>query len=207
MKLYVLHGSGNCRKVHGLLHQLGMTAEVVGLDMSAGEQRAPAFLAINPNGMVPALVDGALKLWESNAILQYLANKAGAEDLYPRDAARRADIDRWLAWEQAHFAKGVGPILFENLAKPLFDIGPIDEARVAASTELFHRFAPVLEQQLDGRDFITGETLSIADFSLGAAMIYAERGKLPWDAYPHIKAWSARLEALPAMAASAAHMV
>ena len=205
MKLYCLHGSGNCRKVHALLHQLGLTAELVRLDLAAGEHREPGFLAINPNGLVPALVDGALKLWESNAILQYLANKVGATDLYPEDPALRADIDRWLAWEQAHFSKGVGPILFENLAKPLFDLGPIDQARVDAATELFHRFAPVLERRLDGQDHVAGNTLTLADFSLGAALSYAERGRLPWDRYPNMRHWSARLERLPAMAESARH--
>src|SRR5262249_9043702 len=77
-------------------------------DFVAGDLRTADYVALNPNGMVPLLVDGAFRLWESNAIMQYLADKAGSDALFPRDPQKRADVVRWQFWEVAHFNKAFG---------------------------------------------------------------------------------------------------
>jgi glutathione S-transferase len=131
MKLYYVVGSPNCRKVHAVVSRTGLKVDMEYMDFFTGELQAPAYHAVNPNGMVPALVDGDLKLWESNAIMAYLADAAGADALYPRDAKRRADVQRWLFWEVTHFNKALGILSFETVAKPNFMNLPPNEPLVA----------------------------------------------------------------------------
>ncbi len=102
MKLYYVIGSPNCRKVHAVLNHLGITAKFEYLDFFAGETKKPEYLALNPNGMVPTLCDGDFVLWESNAIMQYLATKAPANTLYPKDDAKRADISLLISEQRDH---------------------------------------------------------------------------------------------------------
>lgn len=82
MNFYTVNGSPNCRKVHAVINQLGVDAQICELDLLAGELNNPEFHALNPNGMVPVLEDGSLRLWESNAIMQYLAAIGPANSIY-----------------------------------------------------------------------------------------------------------------------------
>lgn len=101
MKLYHFP-SPNPQKITFALHELGLECEIVPVDLSKGEQRKPEFLALNPFGRVPVLVDGDQKLWESHAILAYLGDKTGK--LWPTTAAGRADALRWLFFLEPHLA-------------------------------------------------------------------------------------------------------
>src|SRR5688572_19644964 len=101
MKLYDFAFSPNCRKVRAVAYELGIALEPVHVDLVRGAQRQPDFLALNPNGRVPVLVDGDLVLWESTAIMRYLsASRGGA--LVPTSPRAQAEVDRWLAWQLAH---------------------------------------------------------------------------------------------------------
>jgi len=80
--------------------------------------------------MVPLLVDGAFRLWESNAIMQYLADKTGSDALFPRDPKKRADVVRWQFWEVAHFNKAFGLLAFETVAKPKLKLGATNDSLV-----------------------------------------------------------------------------
>ena len=95
-----------------------------------GAQRAPSFLAINPNGRVPVLVDGDFVLWESTAILRYLSNKRGGA-LVPTDARAAADMDRWLSWQLSHLGPAMSKVAFERIVKKLTGQGAPDEAAIA----------------------------------------------------------------------------
>ncbi len=203
MKLYILNGSPNCRKVVAVINHLGLDVDMQSVAPFSDEMEGPEYLAINPNGMAPALVDGDFKLWESNAIMQYLASTAPDNDLFPNDPKARADITRWQTWEQAHFGPAMADIVWENFVKPTFKLGEPDPTIIERGTENFHRFAPILEQQLASRSFVTGDTLTLADYSLGALLMYAEPGKVPLEHYPNIRAWYQRLEATPAYVQSA----
>lgn len=203
MKLYTLAGSPNCRKVIAVIHQLGIDVEIQQLQPTSDDLEKPEYLAINPNGMTPTLKDGDFTLWESNAIMQYLASTAPENDLYPNDPKIHADITRWHVWEQAHFGKAMGTILWENFAKPaIFSLEP-DMSVVEKATPEFHRFAKVLESQLNQNEFVLGNTLTLADFALAAPFMYAEQGKVPLDDYPNIRSWYGRIEQLPAWIKSA----
>ncbi len=110
MKLYYFE-TPNTRKPCAVAKYLGSPVEFVLLDPAKQEHKTPEFLAINPNGKVPALKDGEAKLWESSAIMCYLADKAGS-DLWPKDE-RQIDIIRWFSWDTAHFSRHAGTLFFQ----------------------------------------------------------------------------------------------
>ncbi len=195
MKLYSIHNSNNCRRVNATIQHLGLDVEIV--EQTMGDTKKPEYLALNPNGKVPALVDGDFRLWESRAIMQYLASKKESA-LWPNDAARRADIARWQFWEASHLSKGTGAYAFENLFKKIFMKQEPDAAALAVGEKEWRTFAPVLDAQLANRKWILGSDLTLADFSVGACFSYAEPSGLPMGDYGHIKAWLSRLTEIPA---------
>ena len=130
MKLYGFPASPNTWKVRALAAYLKTPLEFEVVDLLTGAQQTPAFLTLNPTGRTPVLVDGDFKLWESNAILQYLASK-NPTSLYPSDAKGRADVCRWQCWELAHWgAQACQPLTFENLVKKFVNLGAPDQAVV-----------------------------------------------------------------------------
>ncbi|HEY8089937.1 MAG TPA: glutathione S-transferase family protein [Polyangiaceae bacterium] len=195
MKLYSIHNSNNCRRVNATIQHLGLDVEVV--EQTMGDLKKPEYLALNPNGKVPTLVDGDVRLWESRSIMQYLAARKDSP-LWPKDDARRADIARWQFWEAAHLSRGTGAYAFENLFKKIFMKQEPDPAALAAGDKEWRTFAPVLDAQLATRKWILGNDLTLADFSVGACFSYAEPSGLPLNDYGHIKAWLARLAEIPA---------
>jgi glutathione S-transferase len=196
MKLYSIHNSNNCRRVNATVQHLGLDIEIV--EQGMGDLKTPEFLANNPNGKVPTLVDGDLKLWESRAMMQYLASTKPGNTLWPNDPKKQANIARWQFWESSHLSRGTAPFAFENLFKKIFMKQDADPAALAAGAKEFHTFAPVLNAQLESNKWITGEELTLADFSVGACFSYAEASGLPWNDYPHIRAWWTRLNEIPA---------
>ncbi|MHA1524877.1 MAG: glutathione S-transferase family protein [Alphaproteobacteria bacterium] len=208
MKLYVIPISPNCRRAVATVHHLGLDVEIVMADMMKGDLKSTSFLQMNPNGKVPLLVDGDFKLWESNAIMQYLADKSGRDDFFSKDPRARADMVRWQFWESLHFNRALGGIAWETLAKPMLKIGEPDEANIAKSTKDFRVFAPVLSTQLAGRTFIMGDVPTLADFSVGnhSALALHPQSRVPLNDYPNIKAWFGALEVLPAWVKSAPKM-
>jgi len=202
MKLYSIHNSNNCRRVNATVAHLGLSLEIVEPNLQ-GDMKKPEYLALNPNGKVPTLVDGDFSLWESRAIMQYLASKKPGNTLWPNDPKRQADIARWQFWEASHLSKGTGAFSFEKLFKPMFLKQQPDPAALAAGEKEFHLFAPVLNAQLETRKFIVGNEVTLADFSVGACFSFAEPSGLPWGDYGHIRAWWARLGEIPAWKSTA----
>lgn len=202
MKLYVVPGSPNVRKCVAVVHHLDLPVEMVQLNFAVGDLRKAEYQEVNPNALVPALVDGDLKLWESNAIMQYLASQHPNE-LFPADPRARADIARWQFWECNHFNRAVAAISFENVFKPMFNLGAPDATAIAQATEQFHRYAPVLEGQLARRKFVVGERPTLADYSIAGHLMYAQAAQVPLQSYGAIRAWYDRMEQLPPWRASA----
>jgi len=196
MKLHSIHNSNNCRRVNATIQHLGIEAEIVEMDMAG--LKKPEFLAINPNGKVPTLVDGDFKLWESRSMMQYVASKKPGNTLWPNDPQRQADIARWQFWEASHLSKGTGAYAFEKLFKKIFMKLDADPVALAAGEKEWHMFAPVLNGHLESHKWMVGDDLTLADFSVGACFSYAEASGLPWDDYKHIKAWWSRLGEIPA---------
>jgi len=192
MKLYQFPLSPNCQKVTAFAREVGLPLEPVRVEVFRGGTRTSEFLARNPNGKIPVLVDGDFTLWESNAMLVYLAAKANRADLSPTTPRERADVERWLAWHNAHFGPAVGKVAFERIVKRLAGLGAPDEAAVKKGTEEFQVFADVLEKGLAGKAYLCG-ALTIADFGIVTYAARTESCGLDFDAHPNVKAWLGRM--------------
>ncbi len=206
MKLYGFPASPNTWKVRALAAYLKVPLDFEFVDLLQGAQQTPAFLALNPTGRTPVLLDGDFKLWESNAILQYVAGK-NATALYPNDAKSRADIARWQFWDLAHWgAQACQPLIFENLVKKFVNMGPADPAAVAKATECFNKEAKMLDAHLGQHKYLVNETLTVADFSVAAPLFHAQGAGLPVGPYANIGAWFGRVSALPCWSETAPQM-
>ncbi|MEO8739618.1 MAG: glutathione S-transferase family protein [Casimicrobiaceae bacterium] len=197
MKLYGFPPSPNTRKVQAVAAHLGTPLEFEFVDLTKGMSRTPGFLAINPGGRTPVLVDGDFKLWESNAIMQYLASKQ-ATSLWPDDGGIRADISRWQYWQTAHWNEGCAGFLWENLVKGALGMGETDDAALKKAETAFHRDAAVLDAHLGKQQYLVNGALTLADFSIASYLHYAVAARLPWEPYKNIQSWYLRIEALPA---------
>jgi len=206
MKLYGFPPSPNTWKVRALAAYLGVPLELEFVDLAKGAQRAPAYLAINPTGRTPTLVDGDVTLWESNAILQYIAGKTN-NPLWPDDARKRADIARWQFWQLAHWgAEACQPLTFQRLVKKILNLGPPDEAAIAKGTEAFDKEAKTLDAHLGKHKYLVGDGLTIADFAVAAPLLYAQQAEMPLGPYANIRAWLERVTALPCWRETAPQM-
>jgi glutathione S-transferase len=203
MKLYVLPPSPRALKVIALKNHLELDCEMHLVDLGKGDQFAPEYVAMNPNQKMPVLEDNGFVLWESNAILFYLASKKPESRLWPLEARRQADVVRWLAWESAHWdAESCGMVGYEKVSKTVLGLGPAEPLFVARGEQNFNRFAFVLNGSLKGRKWLTGNDLTIADFSVGAHVPGAQRLDLPIGRYTEILRWYDGLSSLPAWQAS-----
>jgi glutathione S-transferase len=198
IELYVFPPSPNAFKVMAVANHLGIETKQHFVDLVNGAQYAPDYLALNPNGRMPTLKDGDYVLWESNAITQYLAGKKPESGLVPKDEKGRLDVTRWQFWELAHWGHACGTLIFERVVKPAVKMGDPDPAKLKEGTEAFHRAAKVLDAQLKGKTYITGNTLTVADFGIGAELNLAGMAQIPVDGYAEIKRWYGTLCALPA---------
>lgn len=206
MKLYGFPASPNTWKVRALASYLTVPLEFEFVDLLKGAQHTPAFLMLNPTGRTPVLVDGDFKLWESNAILQYLASK-NPTPLYPNDAKGRADVTRWQCWELAHWgAQACQPLTFENLVKKFVNLGAPDQAVVAKATEAFNKEAKMLDAHLARHKYLVNDTLTIADFTCAAPLFHAQGAAMPVAPYANIGAWFGRVSALPCWSETAPQM-
>lgn len=203
MKLYAVVGSPNCRKVWAVINHLGIEVETEYCDFFTGELRSADYLGINPNGMVPSLVDGALRLWESNAIMQYLADRTPGQTLFPSDSGLRAEVVRWQCWELAHYNKAFGVLSFEAIAKPGFLNQEPDRALVAWSQRELARFAPVLDAHMKDRRCAVGDTITIADYSVIHLEAFKAAVPFDWSPYPHLNAYYERMAESPHWAQTA----
>jgi GSH-dependent disulfide-bond oxidoreductase len=191
MELHTWH-TPNGRKPAIVLAELGWQCRLHLVDLGKGEQKAPAYLAKNPNGKIPALVDGDVVVFESGAILQYLAEAAGR--FLPRDVRQRAEVLSWTYWQIG----GPGP-MFGQLGAFMRET-PRDEHAVSKFRDESRRLVGVLDGRLRGREWIAQE-YSIADMA-----------SYPWfaaigDAHPEIldgadavREWMKRMAARPAVA-------
>jgi len=201
MKLYNHPASPNSRKALMAAHALNTPLESVFVDLFAGAQKSPAYLAVNPNGRVPTLVDGDLILWESNAIMKYLAALRPGQTLWPVDARGQAEVDRWLFWEQAHLARVCLLLARENLFKPMRGGSP-DPSVVAEATADFRALAAVLDDRLIHHDFIANDDLSLADIAISCQLMFAGQTGLPLAEFGGLARWFDRMRASDAWAAT-----
>jgi len=184
--------SGNGYKARLILRLTGQVFETVELDIMEGATRTPEFLAINPNGKIPALVfEDGRALSESNAILIHFAE--GTEYL-PDDAYRRAQVFQWLFWEQYSHEPNIATSRFLIQHRELTDDV---KATLAAKKEPGNAALALMESRLAAQDFLVGDAFTIADIALYAYTHVAGEGGFDLAPYPAIQAWIGRVEAVP----------
>lgn len=199
MKLYIFPPSSRALAAVALANHLALDCELQPIDLGRGDQLTSEYAALNPNRKMPTLEDDGFVVWESNAILFYMAAKRPDSGLWPFHVKDQADVVRWLAWESAHWdAESCGMVSFEKASKAVLGLGPPDPAFIERGEMNFLRFAAVLDSSLKGRTWLVGERLTIADFSIGGLVPSAERLGLPVGNFPEIVRWYAGLAALPA---------
>ena len=192
IKLYDSKISPYARKVRLVAAELDIPLEKVAVDFQKGDPRTPEYLAMNPNGKVPVIDDDGFVLWESIAILKYLAGKKGA--LLPADARGRAEADQWMFWWANHPEPAIELLIYELLLKPYLGKPGNDASIVREAHDLLNRFLPVLEKRLAGKKYILDE-LSIVDFAMAPPLELASRRlNVDLGKYPNINAWLARLQ-------------
>jgi glutathione S-transferase len=196
MKLYYAE-TVSPRKACALAGYLGLPIDYAFVDLRKGEQTRPDYLAINPNGKVPCLVDGERSLWEADAILCHLAQRAESA-LWPRNAQQQIDVVRWMSWNSQHLYRHAGSLYFEYLIKPWFGMGAPDQARVSEAQGFFRKHAGVLDQHLKGRKWLLGGEMSVADFSVAITLPYAKDAAMPVGEFPEVQRWHDQLNALDA---------
>jgi glutathione S-transferase/SAM-dependent methyltransferase len=191
MELYAEIMSPNSKRVRICAAELGRALDVKVVDFQRGENRAPDYLALNPMGKVPTVVDGEFVLWESPAILFHLA-RAGGAPLWADDPRTQADVLRWMFFGASHLDPYFTTLVVERYFKAARG-APADVAQCAAADQWLLQFLPVVEHQLARHDYLAGR-FSLADIALGCTIELLPPLGYGLAPYPHVRAWLERLQ-------------
>ncbi len=195
LKLWGRINSINVQKVLWALEELRVPYERIDAGMAFGVVNEPFYKRMNPNARVPTIDDDGFVLWESNAIVRYLAAKHGAGTLWPDDPRQRADADRWMDWVANHLNPAIGPA-FLNLVRTPAD--KRDMAAVQASAEATAQQFQVLEQCLEGRDYVAGKSFTVGDIPVGAFLWRWSALDVKRPRLSRVEAYHERLKQRPA---------
>lgn len=195
LKIYGRATSSNVQKVLWCCGEIGLEFERIDIDAAFGGLKSPAYLALNPNGLMPTIDDDGFILWESNVAVRYLAAKHSHGRLCPAGLRARADGERWMDWQQTSLAPPMGVVFRAWLREPR-EATP--EADAQAGLQRASAMWRMVEARLADRRFLGGDALTMADLALGNAIhrwykLPAERPDLP-----HLKQWYDRLCERPA---------
>jgi glutathione S-transferase len=193
VKLYQSPFSTSAFKARAVVHELGVPCEFVDINMSKGEHKSPAYLAINPNGKVPTLEDEGFTVWESNAIICYLAAKKPESGLLLTDPRGMAAMHQWLQWQASTFSYSTTEVNMQTVYTRFMNRQK-DEQKYAAGLEKVKRDLALLEQSLQGKEYLCAK-LSVADFSIVSGLHLRSLMGVDLDPFPNVKAWVARMEA------------
>lgn len=188
MKLYDFERSGNCYKVRLLLSLLGQEYEAITIDSTQGESQTPAFKAINPRGQIPALDDNGTIIWDSMAILVYLARKANSPML-PDNALSLARVMQWLAVSENELLYGLARARSVKVFNTSFDY--------EACVTMAHIGLTTVDLQLHQTPWLVGDSITIADIACYPYLGLAHEGEVDIRPFPAIQAWIKRIRELP----------
>jgi len=190
-------GTPNGHKITIALEEMGLSYQILPVNILENDQFQPDFLAISPNNKIPAIVDQdgpehrSISIFESGAILQYLGRKTGL--FYPTDEIKRIQVEQWLMWQMG----GLGPMLGQN-----HHFSRFAPERIPYATERYvnetKRLYGVLDKQLVGQDYVTGE-YSIADMAIFPWLLRYEWQGIDLADYPEISRYIERMQARPAV--------
>ncbi len=207
LRIYAFPLSPRSFKVLWAANHLEIPFELKLVDFTRNGQNDPAFLALNPNGRAPVIDDGGYVLWESNAIVEYLASLKPDSGLLSQDVRARLSVTKWLYWESAHWDPACAIFAFERVVKLLFGRGEPVQSEIDRGTQMFERIGKVLDGALGQHRYVAGERLTVADLSLGASLCIADQARFPIESFRHIQRWKTDLAVLPSWAKTAALQV
>jgi glutathione S-transferase len=198
MDLYYGRMSGNSARAVFGLHEVGAPFTLRQIDPRKGENRTPEYLALNPMGKIPAFSDGGFRLWESNAINWYAAERHPAAGLLPASTEARAAVQRWLFFQAAHVSPSCMQLMRAAHRRLQEHWGlKGDPAAAEAGSKELGRWLPVLEASLAGKEWLEG-SFSLADVAYAPHLALVVEAGLSLEPYPGVRAWLDRLLARPA---------
>src|SRR4051812_33465315 len=193
MDFYCGRLSGNSARAAFALEEAKVAYDVHVLDTKSGENKSAAYLAINPMGKIPALVDGDLRLWESNAINWYVAERFPRAGLLPQTPEGRASVHRWLFFQAGHVSPACVPVFrATNERVKAFWQSQADPQAAEAGRKELARFLPVLEEALRTGDWLERQ-FSLADIAHAPHLLLIAEGGFDFAPYPRLRGWLDRL--------------
>ena len=192
LKIWGRLTSINVQKVVWCADELGLTYERIDAGRDFGLVNTVEYLSKNPNGLIPVIEDDGFVLWESNAIVRYLAAKYGEGSLWPTDRCMCADADRWMDWQATTFNPTIGPAFWQLIR---FAPEKRDPAVVEAAREGAEKKLAILNSHLATREFVAGSSFTMGDIPLGCSVDRWYKLPLPREAHPHVERWYAGLRA------------
>ncbi len=196
MELYYWPMSHNARKTRAIAKHLELDIDEKILSMQDKEHKSDAFLAINPMGQIPAVKNGEYTVWEANAVLIYLAAQS-ENSLLGQSAKEWGTITQWMIWQSTELSPIVVPLHVENYFKRVKGIG-VDEEKRDAAIKRLSELLTVLDQVLEGKNYLIGDRLTVADFAVAGDFTHAQNAGFPLSDYPNVTSWLDAIEALPA---------
>jgi len=195
LKIWGRHNSSNVRKVLWCAEEIGVAYEAIEVGGAFGKTADPAYRALNPNGLVPAIEDDGLALWESNAIVRYLAARYAPDTLYPQDPAVRALGDKWMDWTTSTFS-----VPFRDLFWGTLRTAPEarDAAKIATALARCGELLATADAALAQQPWLSGAQFAMGDIPLGSFAYAWFEMPIERPALPHLQDWYARLQQRPA---------
>ncbi|MBJ7371691.1 MAG: glutathione S-transferase [Pseudomonas sp.] len=189
VKLYRHPLSGHSHRVELMLSLLNVPTELVFVDLMKGAHKTPEFLALNRFGQVPVIDDNGTVLADSNGILVYLASKYGNGQWLPSDPVEQAKVQRWLSVAAGQISSGPATARLITVFGAGYD--------AADAIKRSHALLQVMEDELANSAFLAGDKATVADVAAYTYVAHAPEGNVSLDEYPNVRAWLARVEALP----------
>jgi glutathione S-transferase len=195
LKVWGRNTSSNVQKVMWAVGELGLAHERVDVGGPFGKNRDPDYLALNPNGLIPTLNEDGFVLWESNAIVRYLANKSGQGTLEPRDPIARARANQWMDWQLSVVSPAIYYAFWGQIRTPPEQR---DQAAIAQSQQNTTEAMLIFEAQLGRSAYAAGDVFSMGDIPMGI-MVYRYWQLVPErPELPHLKRWYDEIARRPA---------
>ncbi len=187
LKIYGSDLSSPSNKVRFTANALGLNYEYIKVNLREGEHKKPEFLRLNPIGKIPAIDDDGFTLFESNAIIKYLADK-NSSTLYPKGLQERAIVDEWIEFTSHHVYQAISKIVYNRLFAPRMKVS-VDERSLADGLAWVERFFPIVDNQLAKNQFLTGKSMTLADLNLLAAFDPVGIADIDISQYINIVRW------------------
>lgn len=194
LKILGRNNSSNVQKVLWCCEELGLKYEREDVGGPFGRNRDPEYLALNPNGLVPTIIDGDFVLWESNTIIRYLAAKHGNDTLYPTDLQARAMGERWMDWQLSVLGPAIMPIFVGLIRTPP---EKRDQAAIAAARDKSATALKMLDGFLGRSDYVAGASFTVGDIPVGITTYRWYTFEIEREDFPNLKRWYERLSTRP----------